>query len=78
MDIAIVSDAGTPGVSDPGQKLIGEAIRRGSVCPAGGARCWRHSQPRIYAQSLFLQGLGRLSRPTENSGSSVSCQRQTR
>ena len=38
MDIAIVSDAGTPGVSDPGQKLIAEAIRQGiRVVPVPGA-----------------------------------------
>jgi 16S rRNA (cytidine1402-2'-O)-methyltransferase len=28
-DIALVSDAGTPGVSDPGFRLVGEARRRG-------------------------------------------------
>lgn len=38
IDIAIVSDAGTPGVSDPGQKLIAEAVRLGiHVIPVPGA-----------------------------------------
>jgi 16S rRNA (cytidine1402-2'-O)-methyltransferase len=38
VDIAVVSDAGTPTVSDPGQKLIAEAVRRGiRVVPVPGA-----------------------------------------
>lgn len=37
-DVALVSDAGTPGISDPGYELIGEAIRRGiTVTPLPGA-----------------------------------------
>jgi 16S rRNA (cytidine1402-2'-O)-methyltransferase len=37
-DVALVSDAGTPGLSDPGYELIGEAIRRGvRVEPLPGA-----------------------------------------
>lgn len=37
-DVALVSDAGTPGISDPGYELIGEAIRRGvRVEPLPGA-----------------------------------------
>ncbi len=37
-DVALVSDAGTPGVSDPGYELIVEAIRRGvRVEPLPGA-----------------------------------------
>lgn len=37
-DVALVSDAGTPGISDPGYELIGEAIRRGArVEPLPGA-----------------------------------------
>lgn len=37
VDIAIVSDAGTPTLSDPGQKLIAEAIRQGvRVVPVPG------------------------------------------
>ena len=36
--IAIVSDAGTPGINDPGFRLVNEAIRRGaSVVPVPGA-----------------------------------------
>lgn len=36
-DVALVSDAGTPGISDPGYELIGEAIARGvSVVPVPG------------------------------------------
>ncbi len=37
-DVALVSDAGTPGLSDPGYELIGAAIRRGvRVEPLPGA-----------------------------------------
>lgn len=37
-DVALVSDAGTPGISDPGYELISEAIRRGvRVEPLPGA-----------------------------------------
>src|SRR3972149_7297374 len=37
-DVALVSDAGTPGISDPGYELILEASRRGvAVVPIPGA-----------------------------------------
>lgn len=37
-DVALVSDAGTPGISDPGAELVAEAIRRGvRVEPLPGA-----------------------------------------
>lgn len=37
-DIAFVSDAGTPGISDPGTKVVGEARSKGfSVSPIPGA-----------------------------------------
>lgn len=37
-DVALISDAGTPGISDPGQDVITEAIRRGfHVVPIPGA-----------------------------------------
>jgi 16S rRNA (cytidine1402-2'-O)-methyltransferase len=36
-DVALVSDAGTPGVSDPGYELIGAALERGiAVVPLAG------------------------------------------
>ncbi|MDD5167548.1 MAG: 16S rRNA (cytidine(1402)-2'-O)-methyltransferase [Syntrophales bacterium] len=38
MDIAYVSDAGTPGISDPGYILINEAIKKGiTIVPIPGA-----------------------------------------
>lgn len=37
-DVALVSDAGTPGISDPGYELIREAIARGvTIVPLPGA-----------------------------------------
>jgi len=37
-DVALVSDAGTPGISDPGEFLIGRAVERGvPVVPIPGA-----------------------------------------
>ena len=37
-DVALISDAGTPGISDPGYELIGEAIERGfKIEPLPGA-----------------------------------------
>lgn len=37
-DVALISDAGTPGISDPGYELIHEAIQRGhTIVPIPGA-----------------------------------------
>ena len=37
-DVALISDAGTPGISDPGYELIGAALKRGyTVVPLPGA-----------------------------------------
>ncbi len=37
-DCALVTDAGSPGISDPGEKLVAEAIERGiAVVPVPGA-----------------------------------------
>ena len=37
-DVALISDAGTPGISDPGYELIAEAIERGhEIVPLPGA-----------------------------------------
>lgn len=36
-DVALASEAGTPGISDPGTSLIIEAVKEGiTVCPVGG------------------------------------------
>jgi 16S rRNA (cytidine1402-2'-O)-methyltransferase len=40
-DVAYASDAGTPGVSDPGRRLVDEARRAGhAVIPLPGASAW--------------------------------------
>ncbi len=37
-DLALVSDAGTPGISDPGNKLVSEVYKLGfKICPIPGA-----------------------------------------
>ena len=48
--IAVVSDAGTPGISDPGFRLVGDAIRRGArVVPVPG--------PAAFVSALVASGL---------------------
>jgi len=50
-DIALVSDAGTPGFSDPGYELVREALRQGfSVVPIPG--------PSAAVAALVASGLG--------------------
>ncbi len=49
-DLALISDAGTPGISDPGYRLIGEAIAEGiEVCAVPG--------PSVLAAALSVSGL---------------------
>jgi len=49
-DVALVSDAGTPGISDPGYRLIAEAIRNGiRIVPIPG--------PNAAAAALSASGL---------------------
>jgi 16S rRNA (cytidine1402-2'-O)-methyltransferase len=49
-DVAIVSEAGTPGINDPGYKLIQEAIKRGiKVIPIPG--------PSVVINALVVSGL---------------------
>lgn len=48
-DVALVTDAGTPGVNDPGQRLVAEAVRAGhSVVPIPG--------PSAVAAALSISG----------------------
>ncbi len=50
-DIAIVTDAGTPGISDPGTKLIAEAIKNNiQVAPIPG--------PSAFVAALSVSGFG--------------------
>ncbi|OIP64795.1 MAG: 16S rRNA (cytidine(1402)-2'-O)-methyltransferase [Nitrospirae bacterium CG_4_9_14_3_um_filter_53_35] len=49
-DLALISDAGTPGISDPGYRLIREALEQGiEVCTAPG--------PSVLAAALSVSGL---------------------
>jgi len=49
-DVALVSEAGTPGISDPGYELIGAAIQRGmQVVPVPG--------PSVVITALTISGL---------------------
>ena len=38
-DVAVVSDAGTPGISDPGEEVIKEAINENICIKIGRASC---------------------------------------
>jgi len=49
-DVALVSEAGTPGINDPGYKLIQEAIKRGiKIIPIPG--------PSVVVSALVISGL---------------------
>lgn len=49
-DVALISDAGTPGISDPGYRLVGEALSRGiSVSAVPG--------PSVLTAALSVSGL---------------------
>ena len=70
-DVALVSDAGTPVVSDPGQRLIAASIEKGiRVVPIPGpARCWRHWSLQGFPPMLLsLLALPHLGLMIENSG----------
>ncbi len=50
-DVALVSDAGTPGVNDPGQRLVAEALREGhAVVPIPG--------PSAVSVAVSISGFG--------------------
>ena len=59
--IALVTDAGTPGISDPGGRLVSLALRHGiQVVPlpgrvrfCGGARGFGHAHRGIYVRGIF-------------------------
>jgi 16S rRNA (cytidine1402-2'-O)-methyltransferase len=50
LSVAVVSDAGTPGISDPGFRLVNDAVRRGArVVPIPG--------PAAFVSALVASGL---------------------
>ncbi len=61
-NIALVSDAGTPGISDPGEEIIKASIENGiDIIPIPRLRsfrkwinCFRNEYSRIYIYRLFI------------------------
>jgi len=80
-DVALISDAGTPGISDPGYELIQEAIQRGvAVVPLPGANALI---PALVASGLptdgfvYLGFLPRKAKALRDFFQSVSTERRT-
>lgn len=65
-DIALISDAGTPGISDPGYELIGEALTRGIRVEALPGACAAITA--LVASGLPTEGFVFLGFPPRKAG----------